>query len=157
MKVPKNVLMAINQFKRKQKRGWIDVWWLYDDGGLTLLLPYILTTRKLWSDCKLRVFALATKHNDLDREQRNMAALLSKFRIDYSNVTIIPDLSRPPNEANQKAFMDIISKWREGEQKTNETSDHEANLNPRQRITDSEILALREKVNLTLCCQLIIL
>ena len=25
--------------------GHIDVYWLYDDGGLTLLLPYILTTR----------------------------------------------------------------------------------------------------------------
>jgi hypothetical protein len=24
--------------------------------GLTLLLPYILTTRKKWKDCKLRIF-----------------------------------------------------------------------------------------------------
>jgi hypothetical protein len=28
-----------------KRKGTIDVWWLYDDGGLTLLLPYILTTR----------------------------------------------------------------------------------------------------------------
>ncbi len=28
-----------------KRTGTIDVWWLYDDGGLTLLLPYILTTR----------------------------------------------------------------------------------------------------------------
>ncbi len=28
-----------------KRTGTIDVWWLYDDGGLTLLLPYIITTR----------------------------------------------------------------------------------------------------------------
>ena len=36
----------IELFKDKKRTGFIDVWWLYDDGGLTLLLPYILTTRK---------------------------------------------------------------------------------------------------------------
>ena len=28
-----------------KKKGFIDVWWMYDDGGLTLLIPYILSTR----------------------------------------------------------------------------------------------------------------
>lgn len=51
-------------------QGTIDVWWLYDDGGLTLLVPYILTTRSQWSGCKLRVFALANRKDELDMEQR---------------------------------------------------------------------------------------
>ncbi len=34
----------------------IDIWWLYDDGGLTLLIPYILSKRKQWTKSKLRVF-----------------------------------------------------------------------------------------------------
>ncbi|RZF35441.1 hypothetical protein LSTR_LSTR015851, partial [Laodelphax striatellus] len=38
--LPKEVLHSITQFQRKRKKGHIDVWWLYDDGGLTLLLPY---------------------------------------------------------------------------------------------------------------------
>ena len=50
--------------------GNIDVWWLYDDGGLTLLLPYILTTRAQFADCSLRVFALANRRDELDRETR---------------------------------------------------------------------------------------
>lgn len=29
--------------------------------GLTMLIPYILTTRSTWSSCKLRVFCLANK------------------------------------------------------------------------------------------------
>lgn len=36
----------------------IDVWWLYDDGGLTMLIPYILSLRSQWKNCKIRVFAL---------------------------------------------------------------------------------------------------
>ena len=31
--IPKDVLTSVNQFQRKQKKGTIDVWWLYDDGG----------------------------------------------------------------------------------------------------------------------------
>ena len=58
------------QFKDKKRTGTIDVWWLYDDGGLTLLLPYILTTRAQFSGCSLRVFALANKRDELDRETR---------------------------------------------------------------------------------------
>ena len=46
--------------------------------------------RKQFSDCKLRVFSLANRKDELDRETRNMAALLAKFRIDFSSVLVIP-------------------------------------------------------------------
>jgi len=68
--LPKEILNSVTLFSRKQKKGIIDVWWLYDDGGLTLLLPYILTTRPNWSGCKLRVFCLANRKEELDTEQR---------------------------------------------------------------------------------------
>lgn len=57
-------------FRTKQKKGFIDVWWLYDDGGLTMLLPYIISTRQDWSSCKLRVFALANNKNELENEEK---------------------------------------------------------------------------------------
>jgi hypothetical protein len=38
--------------------------------GLTLLLPYIISARQNWSACKLRVFALANKKDELEFEQR---------------------------------------------------------------------------------------
>ena len=31
--VPKNILENLTVFRRKQPKGFIDVWWLYDDGG----------------------------------------------------------------------------------------------------------------------------
>uniref|UniRef100_A0A7N8XP61 Solute carrier family 12 member 3 n=1 Tax=Mastacembelus armatus TaxID=205130 RepID=A0A7N8XP61_9TELE len=36
-------------FQKKQGKKTIDVYWLFDDGGLTLLLPYLLTRRKRWA------------------------------------------------------------------------------------------------------------
>lgn len=134
--VPKEVLQSVNQFIRKQRKGTIDVWWLYDDGGLTMLIPYLLTTRHNWSGCKLRVFSLANKKEELDREQRNMASLLSKFRIEYSDVTVIPDIVRPPSEASKREFEELVRKWRR--------TDDEVEHDPLE-ISDSEMLALKDK------------
>lgn len=136
--IPKDVLTSVNQFQRKQKKGTIDVWWLYDDGGLTMLMPYLLTTHSQWSNCKLRVFSLANKKDELEREQRSMAALLNKFRIDYSDVRVIPDVTKPPQECSKQDFENIISKWREKEDSDGESS----NL-----ITMTEMLALKDKTN----------
>ncbi|XP_059080861.1 bumetanide-sensitive sodium-(potassium)-chloride cotransporter-like isoform X2 [Tigriopus californicus] len=123
----KNIVNEITLFQhKKSKAGVIDVWWLYDDGGLTLLLPYILTTRAQYSECKLRVFALANRQDELDRQTRNMAGLLAKFRIDYSDVIVVPDVTKKANEETKAEFMAMIE-----------------NCN----IPDSEILAQREKTN----------
>ncbi|XP_055947587.1 solute carrier family 12 member 3-like [Argiope bruennichi] len=136
--IPKDILTSVNKFQRKQKKGTIDVWWLYDDGGLTMLIPYLLTTHSQWSHCRLRVFSLANKKDELEREQRSMAALLNKFRIDYSDVKVIPDITKPPQECSKQDFENIIAKWREDEDSEVENS----NL-----ITKTEMLALKDKNN----------
>uniref|UniRef100_A0A0C9QA88 NKCL_1 protein n=1 Tax=Fopius arisanus TaxID=64838 RepID=A0A0C9QA88_9HYME len=105
--ISKELLGSVTKFKRKQKKGTVDVWWLYDDGGLTLLLPYIISTRRNWSNSKLRVFALANKNSELEYEQRNMASLLSKFRIDYSALKVIPDVSKQA-QPQTKNFFDLL-------------------------------------------------
>ena len=66
----RQVLASVTQFQRKQKKSTIDVWWLYDDGGLTILLPYILTTRSQFSGCQLRIFTLTSRKDELGTEQR---------------------------------------------------------------------------------------
>jgi hypothetical protein len=45
---PETLVVSIKQFQLKQEKGTIDVWWLYDDGGVTVL-PYIVSTRFNWS------------------------------------------------------------------------------------------------------------
>lgn len=58
--IPPQVISSVNQFQRNQKKGTIDIWWLYDTGGITLLLAWILrnTQNSLWYGCKLRVFSV---------------------------------------------------------------------------------------------------
>ncbi|XP_068225470.1 bumetanide-sensitive sodium-(potassium)-chloride cotransporter-like isoform X2 [Palaemon carinicauda] len=141
VELSKDVLTNITMFKRKQKKGTIDVWWLYDDGGLTLLLPYILTTRSQWSGCKLRVFALANRKDELDMEQRSMANLLAKFRIDYSDVIVIPDVAKKAAESSRMEFDKLIEDFKT--KSSEEISKEDEGL----LISEAELLGQREKTN----------
>lgn len=107
-----DILDELTIFSRKQDHAVIDVWWLYDDGGLTLLLPYIISTRRNFGSCKLRVFALANKKAELEYEQRSMASLLAKFRIDYSDLKLLPDITKKPQEETSKFFEDLIKDFK---------------------------------------------
>lgn len=136
--IAKDILNAVTKFQRKQKKGTIDVWWLYDDGGLTLLLPYIISTRRNWSNSKLRVFALANRNSELEYEQRNMASLLAKFRIDYSALKVIPDISKPAQESTKSFFDSLIANFQDADDQKSTDDDV---------IKDSELIAMKEKTN----------
>ncbi|OTF79188.1 hypothetical protein BLA29_011359 [Euroglyphus maynei] len=128
-------------FLTKQKKGYIDVWWLYDDGGLTLLLPYIIRTQSQWKDCKLRVFALVNKKSELDAEQRNMAQLLSKFRIDYSDVILITDLLKPPEEFSKREFRRMIEKYIVDDSEDRHDAEHKDGMT----LTETDLIRFRDK------------
>ncbi|XP_031557100.1 solute carrier family 12 member 2-like, partial [Actinia tenebrosa] len=91
-------------FKEKQK-GTIDVWWLYDDGGLTVLLPYLLTQHRLWGGCKLRLFSLdiRSKHT-IKATELKMANLMKKFRITVSSVEQVSGANTNPSKKSLEAF-----------------------------------------------------
>ncbi|KAL0271481.1 UNVERIFIED_CONTAM: hypothetical protein PYX00_008562 [Menopon gallinae] len=139
--VPPNMLQMITLFERKQDPGTIDVWWLYDDGGLTILLPYIISARHNWSSCKLRIFALANRKHELELEERNMASLLSKFRIDYSGLVMVEDITENPKEETLNFFRGVLNEFNEKGGKDKDSSDTDC------EITDSELESLRDKTN----------
>lgn len=68
--IPKEIINEMCLFHVSQEKGTIDVWWLYDDGGLTMLIPYILSMRSNWAKCKIRVFALANHRMEVEVEER---------------------------------------------------------------------------------------
>ena len=68
----------------------IDIWWLFDDGGLSLLIPHLVTLNKKYKDSNLRVFFMSKNANNLDDERRSLTNMLERFRITYSEVTVIP-------------------------------------------------------------------
>ena len=119
-----------------KRSGNIDVWWLYDDGGLTLLLPYILTTRQQFGDCKLRVFTLANKKDDLDRETRNMATLLAKFRIEFSSVVVIPDVTKKATEITMLRLDTLLAKLTQGTIEEEEISANKEKTNRHLRLAE---------------------
>lgn len=61
----------------------IDVWWLVDDGGLTIMLPHILrqASSPPWVGCKLRVMAIGASEEEARTEEKAMEQLLTKLRI----------------------------------------------------------------------------
>lgn len=171
------ILTNADIFRIKQKKSTIDVWWLYDDGGLTILVPYILSTRKQWYDivreialfhhnmqiiymhfltfrsgCKLRIFALANKRDDLTTDHRNMVALLNKFRISHSDVIVIPNVQNSPKEESRKRFERLVEKWRKKEESKSDdnsgiSGESCESINNELFISDSDYQGLKNKSN----------
>ena len=105
------IIRTMSQFRsRDQKQGTIDVYWLYDDGGLTVLLPHILTTRSKFQKCKLRIFFLSNKGKEgMEEEVLNMQELLEKFRIEFQDVIVLNDATKAPNKLTKDEFADMIT------------------------------------------------
>ncbi|XP_026374218.3 solute carrier family 12 member 1 isoform X3 [Ursus arctos] len=135
---------ASTQFKQKQGKGTIDVWWLFDDGGLTLLIPYILTLRKKWKDCKLRIY-VGGKINRIEEEKIAMASLLSKFRIKFADIHIIGDINIKPNKESWKVFEEMIEPYRLHESCKDLTTAEKLKRETPWKITDAELEAVKEK------------
>ncbi len=92
-------------------RGTIDIWWIVHDGGLLLLLPYLLSKHAVWLGCddgkrkknrlrrkaigaKLRLFALTTSpRENADKLRKAVTEHLERVRI-QADVTIVEDLAR---------------------------------------------------------------
>uniref|UniRef100_A0A672I404 Solute carrier family 12 member 2 n=1 Tax=Salarias fasciatus TaxID=181472 RepID=A0A672I404_SALFA len=149
--VPLNVsdqrlLEASQQFQQKQGKGTVDVWWLFDDGGLTLLIPYLLTNKKRWKDCKIRVF-IGGKINRIDHDRRAMATLLSKFRIDFSDITVLGDINTKPKKEHVTAFEEMIEPYRLKEDDMEQEAAERLKNSEPWRITDNEIELYRAKTN----------
>ena len=96
-KINRGILQGLNLFHKKNHNGFVDVWWLFDDGGLTILLPYLLMQRSHWKKCKLRIFIQNNQTKCISEEQRNMATLLSKFRIKFHELIVFSTFNKKPN------------------------------------------------------------
>ncbi|XP_034565852.1 solute carrier family 12 member 2 [Notolabrus celidotus] len=149
--VPLNVsdqrlMEASQQFQKKQGKGTVDVWWLFDDGGLTLLIPYLLTNKKRWKDCKIRVF-IGGKINRIDHDRRAMATLLSKFRIDFSDITVLGDINTKPKKEHVAAFEELIEPYRLKEDDMEQEAAESLKNSEPWRITDNELELYRAKTN----------
>ncbi|XP_047195855.1 solute carrier family 12 member 3 [Hippoglossus stenolepis] len=98
-------------FQIKQGKKTIDIYWLSDDGGLTLLLPYLLTRRKRWAGCKVRVF-VGGDTDKKEEQKEEVLALIKKFRLGFHDVEVLPDIYQPPQPGNVVQFEDSVNRFR---------------------------------------------
>uniref|UniRef100_A0A914YTL2 Solute carrier family 12 member 2 n=1 Tax=Panagrolaimus superbus TaxID=310955 RepID=A0A914YTL2_9BILA len=103
------LLTTINVFRLKIEKGVIDIWWLYDDGGLSVLIPYLLTQSKSYLEgSKLRIFTLANNTANIDEDREKLEEMLLKFRIEYDEIIIVKDDGAKPKPETIHEFERII-------------------------------------------------
>jgi len=56
----------------------------------------------------------------------SMASLLAKFRIDYSDLKVLPDITKKPRESSVSFFESLISEFTETEATDGESSTQES-------------------------------
>eukprot|EP00161_Ancyromonas_sigmoides_P016765 TRINITY_DN4508_c0_g1_i1.p1 TRINITY_DN4508_c0_g1~~TRINITY_DN4508_c0_g1_i1.p1 ORF type:complete len:665 (-),score=247.85 TRINITY_DN4508_c0_g1_i1:240-2234(-) len=78
--------------------GTIDVYWLSDDGGLSILLPYLITQHQYWAKTTLRLLTRADpdKRDEIEFEMARVVSLLNKFRIE-AEVVLLPEIDDAPS------------------------------------------------------------
>jgi solute carrier family 12 sodium/potassium/chloride transporter 2 len=106
--------LAVDQFKKRSKKPLtIDVWWLYDDGGLAMLIPHILSiagsylegtyrtctccvSNTMFAGAKLRVFTMSEPSETVEKEREDVKKLLFKLRIAYDELQVLKDVNEKP-------------------------------------------------------------
>ncbi|CAJ0931424.1 unnamed protein product, partial [Mesorhabditis belari] len=80
--------------------GFIDVYWIVQDGGLCLLIAYLLKLNKVWRGCKLRIVAIAQESDNNTKMQQELQKYVYQLRIDAK--ILIVELADP--EISKNAF-----------------------------------------------------
>ncbi|XP_052126468.1 solute carrier family 12 member 4-like isoform X2 [Frankliniella occidentalis] len=62
--------------------GNIDVWWIVHDGGLLMLLPFLLKQHRTWKNCKMRIFTVAQLEDNSIQMKKDLKTFLYHLRID---------------------------------------------------------------------------
>uniref|UniRef100_A0A8D3ASZ0 Solute carrier family 12 member 10, tandem duplicate 3 n=1 Tax=Scophthalmus maximus TaxID=52904 RepID=A0A8D3ASZ0_SCOMX len=131
-------------FQNEQGTKTIDVYWIADDGGLTLLVPYLLTRRRRWRHSKVRVFIVGEEHN-MEDGRNQMIALLKRFRLDFSDVIVITDGEKRPQAKSLSRFEDSVAPFRLHDEQQDGVSVQEFRQRSPWEISDKEFEAFKLK------------
>merc|ERR1719433_1580472 len=63
-------------------KGYIDIWWIVHDGGLLMLLPFLLKQHRTWKNCKLRIFSVAQPEDNSVQMRKDLKTFLYHLRIE---------------------------------------------------------------------------
>ncbi|XP_072917689.1 solute carrier family 12 member 5-like isoform X2 [Hemitrygon akajei] len=78
--VAKNIA-AFPSNQERYAEGYIDVWWIVHDGGMLMLLPFLLRQHKVWKKCKMRIFTVAQMEDNSIQMKKDLTVFLYHLRI----------------------------------------------------------------------------
>lgn len=113
MKVALMMLRGCELFPRSNDVvtfGVIDVWWIIHEGGLLLLLPYILSKNQVWgrNGAKLRIFVITTSSTENPKKlSEAVSSHLTQARI-AAAVTVV-DMSHTSIGSDMRSGKDCDS------------------------------------------------
>ncbi|XP_050432923.1 solute carrier family 12 member 4 isoform X1 [Adelges cooleyi] len=61
--------------------GTIDIWWIVHDGGILMLIPFLLKQHRTWKNCKLRIFTVAQTDDNSIQMKKDLKTFLYQLRI----------------------------------------------------------------------------
>uniref|UniRef100_A0AAQ5ZXX1 Solute carrier family 12 member 6 n=1 Tax=Amphiprion ocellaris TaxID=80972 RepID=A0AAQ5ZXX1_AMPOC len=79
--VPKNISLFPSNSELCTE-GYIDVWWIVHDGGMLMLLPFLLRQHKVWRKCAMRIFTVAQMEDNSIQMKKDLATFLYHLRIE---------------------------------------------------------------------------
>lgn len=62
-------------------KGTIDVWWIVHDGGMLILLAFLLQQHKTWKGCQIRIFTVAHLSDNSIQIKKDLETFLYQIRI----------------------------------------------------------------------------
>jgi len=94
---------------------------MIDDGGLCMLIPYIMKLHKFWSRCKLRLIMVTEEDDIIDIN--TMKQLIAQFRLPYEGPLLVKAKDAPKERTvaryeslarcklSDTARPSVVSKW----------------------------------------------
>uniref|UniRef100_A0A669DFD4 Solute carrier family 12 member 6 n=1 Tax=Oreochromis niloticus TaxID=8128 RepID=A0A669DFD4_ORENI len=79
--VPKNISLFPSN-SEPCTEGYIDVWWIVHDGGMLMLLPFLLRQHKVWRKCSMRIFTVAQMEDNSIQMKKDLLTFTYQLRID---------------------------------------------------------------------------
>lgn len=75
---------GINFFPDSSEKvvGNIDIWWIVHDGGLLMLLPFLLKQHRTWKNCRMRIFTVAQMEDNSIQMKKDLKMFLYHLRIE---------------------------------------------------------------------------
>ncbi|KAJ3025960.1 hypothetical protein HDV00_012290, partial [Rhizophlyctis rosea] len=74
---------------QESRSGFLDVWWIVQEGQLQLLIAWILKQHHVWRGCQIRLFSIACASEDPVQVESELRLYLSVMRIPVAVVEVV--------------------------------------------------------------------